>query len=111
MARRYRAVAATGLVLLAGEASAQTKEQRTMEFIGYTATAVMLAQKSCGGGETAKIIRDLANIRDVDFRFGMSNALIDLSDRLKTDTAATCAELKTKYGPNGSVASGAWVTP
>lgn len=102
-----------GLVVLAGPvaALAQSGDLRGTEIVGYHATAVSMATKNCGGGEVGRALRDLTNLRDVDFRFGMSRAIGDWSGKLSNNTSAACADLRSQYGPSGTVAPGAWVLP
>ena len=92
-------------------ALAQTGDLRGTEIVGYHATAVSLATKKCGGGEVGRALRDLTNMSDVDFRFGMSRAIGDWSGKLSSNTSEACAALRAQYGPGGTVSPGAWVLP
>lgn len=106
-------VASIGIWVLAGAlpALAQSGDLKGTEIIGYHATAVSMAKERCGGGEIGRALRDLTNLRDVDFRFGMSRAIGDWSGKLSNNTSAACADLRSQYGPSGTVAPGAWVLP
>jgi hypothetical protein len=102
-----------GIGLLGGALSAwaQSGDLRGTEIVGYHATAVSLATQKCGGGETARALRDLTNLQDADFRFGMSRAIGDWSQKLSSDPTSACASLRDQYGPRGTVSPGAWVLP
>lgn len=104
------AISAAVLVFFAQPSWAQSGDLKGMELIGYHATAVSLATKSCGG-EASRALREMTNLRDADFRFGMARAIGDWSGKLSGDKVAACAELLAHYGPNGSAAPGAWVPP
>lgn len=104
-------VVGIGVVVGALSAWAQSGDLRGTEIVGYHATAVSLATQKCGGGEVSGALRDLANMQDADFRFGMSRAIGDWSQKLSGDAVNACAALRSQYGPSGTVSPGAWVLP
>ncbi len=103
-------VVGCGVAVGAISAVAQSSDLRGTEIVGYHATAVSLATQKCGG-EIGRALRDLANMHDADFRFGMSRAIGDWSQKLSGDAANACAALRSQYGPSGTVVPGAWVLP
>jgi hypothetical protein len=60
-----------------GEVTAQAATLRGLELVGYHATAVNRANELCGGGEMSGALKKLINMRDVEFRFGMAQAVVE----------------------------------
>lgn len=104
-------VVGCGVAVGAISAVAQSSDLRGTEIVGYHATAVSLATQKCGGGEISLALKGLTSLQDADFRFGMSRAIGDWSQKLAGDAANACAALRSQYGPSGTVSPGAWVLP
>lgn len=105
--RRIIATAIT--VLMSGSVLAQSNLKGN-ELVGFHATIVATTVKRCGG-EMARELANMTDLGDVDFKFGMTEAIFAARNVFAGDLAAACAAMQAKYGPTGSDLIGGWLPP